>query len=102
MQLASTQAITLSEDNIIQFRFAKMWGQEDIKQLLPLVLDKIADHQILEHVIGADREYLRFSYRGLYFMLQFESYSNACWIEAEDQFSQPGISTLYRQLLDSI
>ncbi|WP_394173776.1 DUF3630 family protein [Thalassotalea litorea] len=100
IQLAPKQAITLSEDNIILIRFTEDWDQDDIKLLVPQVLGKIAESQVLEHVTGADREYLRFSYRGLYFLLQFESYANACWIEAEDQFSQPSITALYRQLLD--
>ncbi|TKB45578.1 DUF3630 family protein [Thalassotalea mangrovi] len=101
MRLAGTQAITLTEDNIILIRFNQEWQLDDIEHLIVLVMDKIAGAQVLEHVIGADREYLRFTCNGLYFLLQFESYSNSCWIEAEDEFSQPGISALYRQLYQS-
>ncbi|TRX55074.1 DUF3630 family protein [Thalassomonas sp. M1454] len=84
----------LDNEDLILISFKKAWDQDDIKELADLVFSKIKSHRIIEHVTGADREYIRFNYHDDYLILHFESYSNACWIEAEDQLPSKHLKQL--------
>ncbi|QDP02631.1 DUF3630 family protein [Thalassotalea sp. PS06] len=98
IEFAADTPISLSADNIILLRFGNDWDQEDISEMITRIFERIANANVAEHVTGADREYLRFRCNNHHFLLQFETYSNACWIEAEDEFSEPGIAELFKQL----
>lgn len=79
-------SITSSEiinENSLQLIFADDWYQEDIPQLITIILSFLKDHQILESISGADRENCRFMWRTDYFIINFECYSQSCWIENE-------------------
>lgn len=86
--------VTFAEQDLILISFTKEWDQDDINELAELVLNKIAEHRIIEHIKGADREYTRFNFADDYLILHFESYSNACWIEAEDQLPNKSLGKI--------
>ena len=73
----------IREENILLFVFEQEWFQEDITELKKIILSKMENVAIIEHVKGADREDIRFSWCGAYFSLRFEYYSQSCWIETE-------------------
>ncbi len=67
----------------IAIQFDQAWFEEHISFLIKLILDNIADAQIVERILGADREYVRFNWLNNQFILHFESYSQSSWIEDE-------------------
>ena len=85
-------------DSLILITFVQLWDQDDIEQLAQMVLAKIANHQLLETVIGADRQYYRIRVNDEYLVLHFESYSNSCWLEAEDQLPVTCLTTINKEL----
>ncbi|WNC68378.1 DUF3630 family protein [Thalassotalea nanhaiensis] len=76
---------TLDNDNLLLIVFTKQWDLDDINFLSECVFKQLPDYQLKERVQGADREYFRFTYNNAYLILHFESYSESCWIEPEDQ-----------------
>ena len=85
-------------NNQIIIVFANEWFQDDIQLLSQSVLSKIAEYQIREHILGADREYFRFAWQSNEFLLNFEYYSQSCWIDAHEPESHPKILTLFKQI----
>jgi len=85
-------------NNQIVITFINEWFQDDIHSLSQAILSSITEHQIKEHILGADRENIRFACQSNEFLLNFEYYSQSCWIDAHDPESQTNIFTLYRQL----
>ncbi|MBU2871210.1 DUF3630 family protein [Colwellia sp. E2M01] len=75
--------------------FAHQWYQEDIKLLSELVFSPIQPIVIQEHNVGADREDTRFSWNDNYFLLNFDFYSQSCWIESQDATSTTYLQSLY-------
>jgi len=69
--------------NSLQLLFNLDWYQEDTLNLSEIVFDKLEDCQILEKISGADKEYVRFIWHGHAFIINFECYSESCWIEHE-------------------
>ncbi len=92
---------TLENNNLLLLTFAKDWAQEDITQLATSIFSQLSNANILEHVEGADREYYRFVFNNSYLILHFECYSNACWIEAEDQLTTDAINSIATTLVTS-
>ena len=84
-------SISLINENSLQIVFAKNWYQEDINALTTLILNSFEDHQVIETISGADREYCRFEWHKNYFVINFECYSESCWIEHE---TTPNIALL--------
>lgn len=80
IQLTSVHII--NEDSL-QINFAKNWYQEDIKSFTTFILGHLDAHHVIEVISGADREYCRFEWQQHYFVLNFECYSESCWIENE-------------------
>ena len=70
-------------DNVIDIRFKHGWYQEDIKQLLEIILVKLTSIKITEKQLGADRETYRLSIEQNYLTLNFDYYSQSCWLEPE-------------------
>lgn len=83
---------------IITFVFNKSWLQEDIATLKQLIVEKIGKLTEVEHVIGADRETVRLAYHQQIFILNFECYSESCWLEAESESDEAGLYKLYQQI----
>jgi hypothetical protein len=77
------------------------WYQEDIPQLITNILVFLKGHDILESISGADRENCRFKWRTAYFIINFECYSQSCWIENETT-SDIELLTLLKQSLDTL
>lgn len=93
----AVQSINFIDKQITVF-FEQSWFQEDIPQLQQLVLDNISDHQVLEVIQGADRENIRFRWLAAEFVLNFEIYSQSCWICAQDEASQLKTHALFNLL----
>ncbi|WP_070795854.1 DUF3630 family protein [Thalassotalea crassostreae] len=85
-------------ESMLLITFTPYWDQDDIEKLAQTILSKIADHQLLETVIGADRQYYRLRLNEDYLVLHFESYSNSCWLEAEDQLPVTCLTTINKEL----
>jgi len=80
----------------------RFWFQEDINKLYQDVFSLLDDIEIKEVISGADRENIRFSWQINYnFILNFDCYSQSCWLEAENELSQAKISMLYRSFTDA-
>lgn len=92
------KSIKLENSQLLVINFSSNWDQDDISELSTIVFKQLNEVKTLEHVIGADREYFRFMYRQEYLILHFESYSNACWIESEDQLACSAIIDIGKQL----
>jgi len=76
------------ENSHIAFYFACFWYQEDIEQLTESILTNLSKIQVLETIQGADRENVRFHWHEkFYFVLNFDCYSQSCWLEGEDEKS---------------
>jgi hypothetical protein len=99
--LISIRSSEIINQNSLQIVFAKDWYQEDVTQLITTILSFLKDHQVLENISGADRENCRFKWRSDYFILNFECYSQSCWIENE---TAPDIEllTLLKQNLETL
>lgn len=67
----------------LQINFNHNWYQEDVEEIKQHLFSLLSDHHIIEAIIGADREYFRFTWQQEYFILNFECYSQSCWIENE-------------------
>lgn len=89
-------------ENNITITFTDEWFQEDINALSLLILSKIANHTLTEKVIGADREHWRFSWQTSEFILNFDYYSQSCWISANDIVSQMSVLALKKSLSTSL
>lgn len=81
-------------DNQITITFNTEWFQEDIDIISQTILSKLPHHELKERTLGADRENLRFTWQTSEFLLNFDYYSQSCWISANDEASQMTISTL--------
>lgn len=89
---------TLDNNNLLLISFMQDWEQDDINLLSECIFNRLPDHKIKEHIQGADREYFRFTFNGEYLVLQFESYSESCWIEPEDQIGSKSLTLIHKLL----
>ena len=78
----------LTDDYIVMIFWKSYWHQEDIHTLASTLIKHLEGAEITENIIGADRINVRFCFKHGYFVLNFESYSQSCWIEAEDKSSE--------------
>lgn len=79
--------------------FNDSWFQEDIEALTKLVFSSLISVNIQEKIIGADRENIRFSWQGHYFILNFDCCSQSCWLEGQDNASTGYLNQLYSGLV---
>lgn len=93
----SIQSIKLIDEQII-ILFENTWFQEDIIALRQALFDQIPNHYIKEIIDGADREAIRFLWFKSAFILNFDYYSQSCWISAQDDISTSNISPLFNLL----
>lgn len=94
MSLKPIQSINFFNDQIT-ILFEQNWFQEDIVSLRRLLLDKVPDHILKEITLGADRENVRFQWLNTDFILNFDFYSQSCWISAHDEVSITKIQPLF-------
>ena len=83
MDVYHLKNMTMIEEGILSIIFVELWFQEEIDMLVGIVMAKMIDSGIIEHLKGADRESIRFNWDGHLFVLNFEYYSQSCWIESE-------------------
>ncbi len=75
------------------------WSQEDIPDLIAQILTQYRDIQLLEQIEGADRVVVRLLWQHSHFCLHFECYSEAIWLDAEDDGAKMKLALLYQHLL---
>lgn len=80
-QLTSVSTI----ENSIDIRFTHSWYQEDIELLLKLIFAKLNGVNVIEKQLGADRETYRLLIENNYLTLNFDYYSQSCWLEPESE-----------------
>lgn len=90
----------LLEDQQIRFSFKKepqaYWHQEDVKSFYESLFSLVENIVIKEVISGADRENIRFLWQQRYdFVLNFDCYSQSCWLEAENEFSERQLLALH-------
>jgi hypothetical protein len=88
-------------DEQITILFDQSWFQEDIGKLRQLLLNKIPEHHVKEITLGADREDVRFQWLNAEFILNFDYYSQSCWVSAHDEVSTAEIQPLFNLLTQS-
>lgn len=88
------ESLTYQVDHV-NVNFKNSWYQEDIEVLVELLFSPIMPVTIQEKTIGADRENIRFSWADSYFVLNFDYYSQSCWIEGQDDTSTRKLSNLH-------
>ena len=92
----------LQHDDHLDIRFDSEFDEEDFITLSQLVLAKFDSARILENIPGADRHNVRFSLQlagqNSYFVLNFEVYSQSCWLAAESDSELSALSELHRML----
>lgn len=92
--IQSLQALTYQVDHL-NVIFKNDWYQEDINELIALLFLPIQPIVVKDKIIGADRENIRFSWHDYYFVLNFDYYSQSCWIEGQDGASSQELTTLH-------
>jgi len=99
--LQNIELISYQQDHL-SITFKNEWYQEDITSLSELILLPTTPVVIQEKNIGADREDIRFSWSKNYFVLNFDYYSQSCWIEGQDNASTECLSALHLALNSAI
>ena len=93
----SIKSLTYQVDHLSIY-FENEWYQENIEALITLLLSPIMPVTIQEKIIGADRENIRFSWQNYYFVLNFDCYSQSCWLEGQGSKSTEYLAHLYAEL----
>ena len=94
MDVYHLKNMTMVEEGILSIIFVESWFQEEIDMLVGIVMARMIGSGIIEHLQGADRESIRFNWDGHFFVLNFEYYSQSCWIESESSQGQHLLTTL--------
>lgn len=92
--LDNVESLTYQE-NYLCITFKKEWCQEDISVLTKSLFQNISAITLQEKIIGADRENIRFRWEKYAFVLNFDCYSQSCWIEGQDGVSTAQLNTLH-------
>ncbi|MEO9509432.1 MAG: DUF3630 family protein [Nonlabens ulvanivorans] len=90
--------LTLIDDNSLQINFTDAWYQEDTPSLTAYLFEQLGNCSTLEVILGADRENCRFEWQQNYFILNFECYSQSCWIENETATDLATLNVIKQQL----
>lgn len=80
--------------DFLTVQYAQEWFQEDIENLSTLIFSQLKSFEIQEKIVGADRENIRFSWQNHYFILNFDCYSQSCWLEGQDDVSTSYLENL--------
>lgn len=92
-------SIDFIDNTIITCTFDLDWHQEDIASLKKSLITAIGEVTEIEHIVGADRENIRFVWQTHYFTLNFECVSHSCWIEGDDLAGIENIGQLYLSIV---
>lgn len=84
--------------DMITISFENDWFQDDIELLISLVFKPLLAVNIQEKIVGADRENIRFTWQEHFFILNFDCYSQSCWLEGQDNKSTDYLALLYQEL----
>ncbi|WP_138140218.1 DUF3630 family protein [Colwellia psychrerythraea] len=90
----SLESLTYQVD-YLNVTFKNDWCQENIATLIDLLFLPIMPVTMQEKIIGADRENIRFRWDNNNFVLNFDYYSQSCWIEGQDSPSTEQLATLH-------
>lgn len=86
------------EKNILLISLNTPWFQEDLEEIRLLIFSAINSVIKIEDTLGADRENTRFIWQNHYFTLNFECYSQSCWVELEGQANDRALKALQDML----
>ena len=89
----SIKSLTYQAEHLSVY-FENDWYQENIAALITLLLSPIMPVTMQEKIIGADRENIRFSWQKHYFVLNFDCYSQSCWLEGQGSKSTESLANL--------
>ncbi len=90
-------------DNCVEIYFEPVWYQEDIKSLQQVIFLSLDNVRIQEKISGADRENIRFVWQEQhYFILNFDCYSQSCWLEGQDEQSSDYLSSAFTVLKQGV
>ena len=78
---------------LIRLRYP--WGQDDIRELITCIFNYIGNGQVIEHALGADLETVHFRLDNFDYLLNFEVYSQSCWLEMVNQKDCHALMQLY-------
>lgn len=94
------EIINLEEINIstLQLSFNIKWTMDDKAGVIEHIL-RLTSAKTLEILEGADLYCLRLRIAGNEFLLNFEEYSHACWIECVSEQDILGLKTVKNLLL---
>lgn len=81
----------------LQLKFNVQWTLDDNQKIIAYIL-QTAGATKLEAIKGADLYCLRIKYHDYEFLLNFEEYSHACWIECITEQDRPGLQAIKRLL----
>lgn len=79
----------------ILISFQVPWDQDDIRDLITCVFNCIGKGQVIEHALGADLETVHFRLDNDDYLLNFEVYSQSCWLEVVNQEDSHALLQLY-------
>mgnify|MGYP003675488593 CR=1 FL=1 len=85
---------------VLQLQFNVEWTMDDTTAITEYFL-QLTSAKILEVVQGADLHCLRIKHGGYEFLLNFEEYSHACWLECITDQDIAGLQDI-KQLIASI
>mgnify|MGYP003644733163 CR=1 FL=1 len=85
---------------VLQLQFNVEWTLDDTTAIIEHLL-QITSASVLEVVQGADLRCLRITRGGYQFLLNFEEYSNACWLECVSEQDMVGLADI-KQLMPLI
>ncbi|NQY87236.1 MAG: DUF3630 domain-containing protein [Colwellia sp.] len=100
MSPIAIQSINLV-NNQITVLFEQHWFQEDITKLRQLLLSNVSSLCIKDIVIGADLENVRFQWLDTEFIINFDYYSQSCWIDTQDPLSIAITHSLFKLLVQN-
>ncbi|MBL4764496.1 MAG: DUF3630 family protein [Colwellia sp.] len=100
MSPIAIQSINLV-NNQITVLFEQHWFQEDITKLRQLLLSNVSSLCIKDIVIGADLENVRFQWLDTEFIINFDYYSQSCWIDTQDSYSIAKTHSLFKLLVQN-
>lgn len=93
------KSVKVIGDDALMIVFKQIWNQENISDLTYIFFKYLNDAIKQDCAVGADRESIRFTWQQEHFILNFECYSQSCWIEVENTPNLPLLKAIEDQLL---
>lgn len=90
--------VHLIDNELITLSYEEPWHQEDIQLLINLLLPALGINEAKETIEGADRVNARIEFQQAILVINFEVYSQSCWIEAEQNQYQTQLMQAYTLL----